>query len=363
MALSGVSRGTSTSVLRSLSMTSAARSTSDRDAPILMADRVPMEHGQMTIPALRADPEAGAAPRSASSYTVTRRRHACTPTRVRRASTESMSSSVCRSRSPCDVTMSQTGRSAASNCSSNRTAYGAPDAPVIATTSGRSEVMLLHPPRAETTPHYAVKQNKEEERDADHPVHREKSRVEMAEIVRAHERVFVKQKRPRQGDADPVPASRRNHEPDGDERRDAHAMHQACDANGRLLAERRGNGLEALLPVERHVLQRVENVEAGDPGSDADRERDEHPPRSAPGADDSQVPANRCDGKRDSENHVRPAGEPLREAVEEHPHERDRRQQQAQRVESRRRKDEQGGREEHGHPCLGDAEHTARQFA
>ena len=34
---------------------------------MLMADSVPIEHGQITIAAVRAEPEAGAAPRSASS--------------------------------------------------------------------------------------------------------------------------------------------------------------------------------------------------------------------------------------------------------------------------------------------------------
>ena len=47
-----------------------------------------------------------------------------------------MSSSVRSSRSPCDETMSQTLRSASTSCSSRRTAYGAPDAPVIAMTMG-----------------------------------------------------------------------------------------------------------------------------------------------------------------------------------------------------------------------------------
>jgi hypothetical protein len=63
----GVSRGTRISLRRSLSVTSAARSTSERDEPAAMALSVPIEHGQITIPALRADPDAGAAPRSASS--------------------------------------------------------------------------------------------------------------------------------------------------------------------------------------------------------------------------------------------------------------------------------------------------------
>ena len=64
-ALSGVSLGTSTSFRRSFSATSAARSINERDAPTLIADSVPIEHGQITIPALTAEPDAGGAPRSA----------------------------------------------------------------------------------------------------------------------------------------------------------------------------------------------------------------------------------------------------------------------------------------------------------
>ena len=60
IALSGVSRGTRISVRRSLSATSAARSTSERDVPTAIAESVPIEHGQITIPAVRAEPDAGA---------------------------------------------------------------------------------------------------------------------------------------------------------------------------------------------------------------------------------------------------------------------------------------------------------------
>ena len=80
IALSGVSRGTRISFRRSLSATSAARSTSERDAPTEIADRVPIEHGQMTIPSLSAEPDAGVAPRSPSSNTVIERSHRSAPT-------------------------------------------------------------------------------------------------------------------------------------------------------------------------------------------------------------------------------------------------------------------------------------------
>src|SRR5437868_13879404 len=68
---SGVSRGTRISFRRSLSITSAARSTRERLDPEAMALTVPIEQGQITIPIDLTDPDAGLAPRSASSKTVT----------------------------------------------------------------------------------------------------------------------------------------------------------------------------------------------------------------------------------------------------------------------------------------------------
>ena len=47
-----------------------------------------------------------------------------------------MPDSICSSRQPCDEIMSHTRSSARTSASSSRTAYGAPDAPVIATTTG-----------------------------------------------------------------------------------------------------------------------------------------------------------------------------------------------------------------------------------
>ena len=100
---------------------------------------VPIEHGQITMPAFSADPDAGAAPRSASSKVVTNRSHAAPPTRcaqrldgidvglgVAAAATHVPRRSAARTDSP------------RSSDSSRRTAYGAPDAPVIAIDERRS---------------------------------------------------------------------------------------------------------------------------------------------------------------------------------------------------------------------------------
>jgi hypothetical protein len=54
-----------------LSVTSAARSTNDRLVPSATAATVPIEQGQITMPAVGWDPEAGNDPRSSSENTLT----------------------------------------------------------------------------------------------------------------------------------------------------------------------------------------------------------------------------------------------------------------------------------------------------
>jgi len=67
------------SLRRSLSTTSAARSMSERLVPWAIAATVPMEHGQITIPAVLADPDAGSAPRFLSSKTGRSSNHRPSP--------------------------------------------------------------------------------------------------------------------------------------------------------------------------------------------------------------------------------------------------------------------------------------------
>src|SRR6266550_5986503 len=141
IALNGVSRGTRISLRCSLRVTSAARSISDLDAPTAIADSVPIEHGQTIIPAVRAEPEAGAAPRSSLEKTSTYDAHASIPTVSRRASIDSIPASVASRRSPYLETIKETGRCAAVSTCNNLTAYGAPDAPVIPTTIGGVELI------------------------------------------------------------------------------------------------------------------------------------------------------------------------------------------------------------------------------
>src|SRR3954467_3806532 len=136
MALRGVSRGTNTSFRPSFSVTSAARSISDLEAPTEIADSVPIEHGQTTIPAVRAEPDAGGAPPPSLENPSTYDAHASIPTASRNASIASMPDSVASNRKPYFETISEIGRWAAVSAWRSRTAYGAPDAPVIPTTIG-----------------------------------------------------------------------------------------------------------------------------------------------------------------------------------------------------------------------------------
>jgi hypothetical protein len=101
-----------------------------------MADSVPIEHGHTIIPDVRAEPDAGAAPRSSLEKTSTYDAQASMPTVSRSASIDSIPDSVASSRSPYLDTINETGRCAAVSAWSSRTAYGAPDAPVIPTTIG-----------------------------------------------------------------------------------------------------------------------------------------------------------------------------------------------------------------------------------
>src|SRR4051812_32253742 len=136
IALSGVSRGTRTSFRCSLSVTSAARSIRDLDAPAAIAERVPIEHGHTIIPEVFAEPDAGGAPLSSFENTSTYDAQPSIPTASRSASIESIPDSVDNNRIPYLETMSETGRCAAVSAWSSRTAYGAPDAPVIPTIIG-----------------------------------------------------------------------------------------------------------------------------------------------------------------------------------------------------------------------------------
>src|SRR6185436_17428104 len=134
---SGVSRGTSTSLRRSLSVTSATRSINERLVPCAIAAIVPIEHGHTTMPSVCTEPDAGCAPRSAS---LNRRMQSHSPVALRSPASSLMPHSSASRRQPCVEISSQVGTRCFASASSKRTAYGAPDAPVIASISGVSGV-------------------------------------------------------------------------------------------------------------------------------------------------------------------------------------------------------------------------------
>src|SRR6266568_1228982 len=136
---SGVSRGTRISLRRSLSVTSAARSMRERLVPCEIAAIVPIEQGQTTIPSVCTDPEAGSAPRSASLKERTLVQSP--PVAFFNAASSLRPHSSASSRQPCADTSSHVGTWWLTNISSSRTAYGAPDAPVIAKTIGAEGVV------------------------------------------------------------------------------------------------------------------------------------------------------------------------------------------------------------------------------
>src|SRR5262245_57905658 len=129
---SGVSRGTRTSVRRSLRATDAARWMRFCIAPEASVPTVAIEHGQMTYASTRADPLAYGLRKSFSPYTVTC--EAMFPTKrsstSSRASEGSRYSSVASTSIPEREAHRPMSQSTAASARSSRSAYGAPEAPV-----------------------------------------------------------------------------------------------------------------------------------------------------------------------------------------------------------------------------------------
>src|SRR5690606_37847071 len=120
-------------------VTSAARSTRFLDVPLAMEASVPIEQGQITIPRVGADPDAGVAPRFSVWKTRTRLQ---SPVASFSPSNPSIPHSSASSRNPYAETIRSTGVPDALRARSRRTAYGAPEAPVIPTTTGRSALVI-----------------------------------------------------------------------------------------------------------------------------------------------------------------------------------------------------------------------------
>src|SRR5690606_20000171 len=79
------------------------------------------------------------------------------------------------------------------------------------------------------------------------------------------------------------------------------------------------NRLQAVLPIESLILQRIEDVEAGNPAEHRPGEREEPRYGVAPPTCNGQVRSHRRNRQRKAEYQVRPASESLGIGVEEDP--------------------------------------------
>ncbi|MNI52348.1 hypothetical protein D3C73_1071200 [compost metagenome] len=149
----GASRGTRISCRRSFRVTSAARSIRLLQAPVAIADRVPVEHGTTTIAAGLPEPEATGDIQSSFPYTricpsaapVYSLRKACiiwglagnvTSVSVAITSCAALEIRKC------------TSRSSRTRQSSRRKPYWAPEAPVIASVMRSGPLFIAAPRRA-----------------------------------------------------------------------------------------------------------------------------------------------------------------------------------------------------------------------
>jgi hypothetical protein len=115
--------------------------------------------------------------------------------------------------------------------------------------------------------------------------------------------------------------------------------------------------MKVVRPVELFVLERIEDVESGNPTKDRTGQDEESDPRVAPSTGHGEVGTDRGDRQGESKDQMGPASEPLRVRIEEDPPQREGREDQAERVQHRRTEDEQdtGDRD-------GDARLTRRQL-
>src|SRR6266540_2174602 len=151
-----------------------------------MAATVPIEQGQTTIPPVLWEPEAGSAPRSSSGNTVTEDQ---SPTAAWSDAMESMPHSSRNRRIPWLEGISQTGTRWVARTWINRRPYGAPEAPVSATTMGYRVMASAYRP---------VQQREGEHRHAHDAVHGEEGGVQPGEIAGPDQAVLVGE-HPRRG--------------------------------------------------------------------------------------------------------------------------------------------------------------------
>src|SRR5687768_3522766 len=183
--------------------------------------------------------------------------------------------------------MSHTGTGARASTSSSRTAYGAPLAPVIASTTGNVTSPSRDPrDRRDRSPYDPIQHRKPEHNQAHHPVHREERRVESRQVAGPDEVMFPREDPRRNHHADEVPDPEACTRTEDDERGDRDSMKQLRDHDRALLAERHDRAVQPARPVEMLVRERVEHVEPRDPGRDGKGDRKQDPPGAAPRAGD-----------------------------------------------------------------------------
>src|SRR6266571_4975179 len=79
-------------------------------------------------------------------------------------------------------------------------------------------------------------------------------------------------------------------------------MQQLRDDNGPTLPHPHHHRPQPLTPIERLILQRVEDVEPRHPTHHRQRDHQQQPPRLAPGTGDRDVPTDRRDRERAAHN-------------------------------------------------------------
>ncbi len=175
------------------------------------------------------------------------------------------------------------------------------------------------------------------EPDGEPPVRREERRVEAREVLRRDENVLADQEDARDDDAGAEEDSAPRQDEDGIEESERGGVEERRGDERAASPETHGQRAEARSPVERLVLETVEDVEARDPEEDREAEEDRQEGEAARHRDPG---AHGRDREREAEDEVRGRGEALRVRVAEDDEERDRREREAERRKERRGEDE-----------------------
>src|SRR2546425_3307891 len=210
---------------------------------------------------------------------------------------------------------------------------------------------------------HPIPQGAQEHHDADDAVGGEERGIEARQISRPHQPVLPSDERGAEGHPRVVHRAQPGAEAEGNQRQHGDAVQHSGEHDAPTLPEPHHRRLEPLGPVELLVLKCVEYVEPPYPARDGRRQHPQRPSRLAPPPRHGQVARGAGDGVAEPEPEVRPPGEPLGVAVQGDHREGERREGEAERVQRPRRPYEQGGREQHGGPRLGEGEPAGGQLA